>query len=258
MLIDSHCHLHDTEFFGDQREAAYLESRPDVAVMICVGTDLRSSGQAVEWATTHDGCYAVVGAHPHEARHGVVGIAELAAQPGVVGVGEIGLDYYYGHSSREEQMAALELQLQLAIDRDLPVSFHVRDGAAMGGGRSVWDDFWPIYDNFRPRGVLHSFTDNRVNLEAGLERDLYIGVNGISTFTRDPAQQDLYREAPLAKILLETDAPYLTPAPFRGKMNIPAYVRMVAEHQAQLKGVGYELVAETTARSARELFGLPN
>lgn len=248
MLIDSHCHIHDTEFFGEERERVYQEAREaDVAAMICVGTDLRSSREAAEWAAAHEGCYAVVGVHPHEAKDGVTGIAELLAWPRVIGIGEIGLDYYYQHSPREAQIAALEVQLQLAIDHDVPVSFHVRD---------AYDDFWPIYDNFRTSGVLHSFTDNQANLEAGLARGLYIGINGISTFTKDSAQQGLYKNVPLAKIVLETDAPFLTPVPNRGKMNVPAYVRMVAEHHARLKEVDVEIVAATTSQNARELFTL--
>ncbi len=249
MFIDTHCHLHDTEFFGDERERVYAEAvAAGVVVMICVGTDLRSSRQAVDWAAAHEGCYAVVGVHPHEAKDGITGIAELLGQPKVVGIGEIGLDYYYDHSPRRSQIDALEAQLQLAIDHDLPVSFHVREAYA---------DFWPIYDNFRVRGVLHSFTDSRATMQAALERGLVIGINGISTFTKDSAQQGLYRDIPLDTIVLETDAPYLTPAPYRGKINVPAYVRIVAEHQARLKEVDIDDVAATTTHTAKVLFGLP-
>lgn len=248
MLIDSHCHLHDTEFFGEEREHIYEEAiQAGVSIMICVGTDLRSSREAVDWAAIHEGCYAVVGVHPHESTHGIEGIAELLSHPSVVGIGEVGLDYYYDHSPRQVQIEALEAQLQLAIDHDLPVSYHVRN---------AYDDFWPIYDNFRTRGVVHSFTDTRATMEAGITRGLFIGINGISTFTKDSEQQRLYRDAPLAKIVLETDAPFLTPVPNRGKMNVPAYVRMVAEHHARLKEVDVEIVAATTSQNARELFTL--
>lgn len=248
MLIDSHCHLHDSEFFGDERERIYQEAiTAGIVSMLCVGTDARSSQEAVAWAATHEGCYAVVGVHPHEAKNGIEGIRELMSHPRVVAIGEIGLDYYYQHSSRGEQIAALEAQLQLACDHSLPVSFHVRD---------AYDDFWPIYDNFRARGVLHSFTDTRATMERALTRNLYIGINGISTFTIDLAQQEMYRDIPLGNILLETDAPFLTPAPYRGKMNTPAYVRIVAEHYARLKEVDFDTVAATTSQTARELFNL--
>ena len=132
----------------------------------------------------------------------------------------------YGHSPRQAQLERLGEQLRLAVEFDLPVSFHVRDEKA--GSSAVWRDFWQVFDKFaNVRGVLHSFTDTPANLQAGLARGLYVGVNGISTFTRDPVQQKMYRELPLEHMLLETDAPYLTPAPFRGKMNIPAYVGVI-------------------------------
>lgn len=250
MLIDTHCHIHDSEFYPDNREDAYVESRQAGVVMLCVGTDVRSSQEAVEFARTHDGCYAVVGIHPHEAKDADVGVIEelLASQDKtIVGVGEIGLDYFYEHSSREVQLEILRSQLELAHKYNLPVSFHVRD---------AFDDFWPILDEFKGiRGVLHSFTDTQENLDQGLKRGLLIGVNGISTFTKDESQQAVYRNLSLDKIVLETDAPFLTPKPFRGKMNLPAYVGLVADHQAQLKEVSTEEVARITTDNARQIFG---
>ena len=128
------------------------------------------------------------------------------------------------------------------------MSFHVRE---------AFDDFWPILDEFPGvRGVLHSFTDTQKNLEEGIRRGLYIGINGISTFTKDPLQQEMYAKVPLECILLETDAPFLTPKPFRGKMNIPAYVGRVAEHQAMLKNVSPDEVIRITTDNAEKVFGI--
>lgn len=253
--IDTHTHLHDPEFFSDNREKVYEQSRAAGVTMICVGTDVRSSWEAVEFARSHAGCYAVVGIHPHEAKDSdaaqIRSLLEsemsLSGSP-VIGIGEIGLDYFYEHSPPDVQQRVLREQLALAREYNLPVSFHVRES---------FDDFWPIYDEFSGiRGVLHSFTDTQQQLDRGFERGLYIGINGISTFTKDEDQLKLYRDAPLERIVLETDAPFLTPKPFRGKMNIPAYVELVAKHQAFLKEVNLEEVARQTTQNAREIFGI--
>ncbi len=251
-LIDSHCHIHDTEFFiDDERQTVYERAAAKDIGMIVVGTDERSSAQAVEFASARDSVWAAVGVHPHEARLGWSGIAELVKsnhESKVVAIGEIGLDYFYNHSPKKDQQKALEEQLQLAVDYDLPVSFHVRD---------AFDNFWPIFDNFSGlRGVLHSFTDTRANAEKGMERGLYIGINGIATFTKDVDQARLYSELPLENILLETDSPFLTPKPLRGKVNEVGYVELVAQWIANERGVPFELVAKTTSRNTRELFSI--
>ncbi len=259
-FIDTHCHIHDSEFYPDGREDPYhLSIKADVTKMICVGTDERSSIEAIEFAAQHPGCFVAVGIHPHDAANSNVDkIRELITanghilssdgQPVIVAIGEIGLDYYYNHSPRKIQIETFEAQIQLAVKYNLPISFHVRE---------AFDDFWPILDNFHGlRGVLHSFTDNQSNLEKALNRDLYIGINGISTFTKDRAQQELYKNISLQKLLLETDAPFLTPSPFRGKMNIPAYVVEVARHQADMRKLSLDTIATTTTANATRLFNL--
>ena len=247
-LVDTHCHIHDSKFFGDKRQEVYDRAIAADIAMITVGTDERSSREAVDFVSNHDQSWAAVGVHPHEAKDGWSEVAGLAQSSKVVAIGEIGLDYFYNHSPKDVQIQCLEEQLQIALDGNLPVSFHVRE---------AFDDFWPIFDNFTGiSGVLHSFTDSRINAEAGLSRGLYIGINGISTFTRDEAQIELFTNLPLSKIILETDAPYLTPRPFRGKMNLPAYVREVAAHQAGLKSVSIDEVDRITSHNAKELFGI--
>jgi len=258
-LIDSHCHLHDTEFFADNREELYQQSIAAGIGMICIGTDERSSRQAVEFAANHDCVWAAVGVHPHDSKDGWSEVEQLlkarSENSPIVAIGEIGLDYYYNHSPRDVQIQALEAQLQLAIDYDLPVSFHIRDGAA--GQVSVWDDFCPIFDNFHGvRGVLHSFTDTRRNLEKGFARGLYVGVNGISTFTKDQTQRELFASIPLERLLLETDAPFLTPKPFRGKMNKPEYVELVAEYWAEQRNIDFDNLTKATVYNTKKLFGV--
>ncbi len=250
MLIDSHCHIHDTQFYPEDRDEVYAQAHRAEVGMIVVGTSERDSHDAVEFARQRENVWAVVGVHPHDAKDGWGEIAEIIAKKHehVVGIGEIGLDYFYNNSPREVQIRALEEQLQLAQDYKLPVSFHVR---------SAFDDFWPIYDNFSAiRGVLHSFTDTAATLEKGLSRGLYIGVNGISTFTRDVAQQEMFASIPLERVLLETDAPFLTPVPHRGKINSPAFVTLVAEHIAHTHNCAYDDVARVTTANARALFAL--
>lgn len=252
MFIDTHCHIHDSEFYLENREESYQKSlEAGVVAMICVGTNEKSSHEAVDFAASHPGCYAVVGVHPHDSKDGWSEVAAICAKKPekLVGIGEIGLDYFYTHSSKQIQQEALQAQMQLALDYSLPVSFHVRD---------AFEDFWPIFDNFPSiSGVLHSFTDSRQNAEKGLQRGLFIGINGISTFTKDASQQELYRDLPIDKIVLETDAPFLTPAPFRGTMNLPAHVGRVAEFQAVQRGLPLDDVAAITTASARQVFRLP-
>ncbi len=246
-LIDTHCHIHESDYPLPIADVLHRASDAGVVKMILVGTSEQSSEHAVQFAAEHEHLYAAVGVHPHDTKEGYEKIAELAKQ-NAVAVGEIGLDYYYTHSPREVQIAALEAQVQTALDNNLPVIFHVRE---------AFQDFWPILDNFHGiRGVLHSFTDTQVNLDRAFERGLYVGVNGISTFTKDPAQQKMYAAIPLEKMLLETDAPFLTPVPYRGTINEPAFVSEVAKHHAMIRGIDPAIIAATTTANASTLFAL--
>ena len=260
LLIDTHCHIHEHEYFTENREDVYEQSRTAGVAMICVGTSVQSSREALEFCRSHKECYPVVGIHPHEAKHqDVAQIRKLVEEyrSEIVGIGEIGLDYYYSHSPRDSQLHMLRAQLQIAKEYDLPVSFHIRDALPENSESSVWADFWPLLDEFPGiRGVLHSFTDTYENYLEAKKRGLYIGVNGISTFTKDESQQKFFTEVPLEDIVLETDAPFLTPKPFRGTMNIPAYVGRVAEHQAMLKNVSPTDVIRVTTANAKSIFGI--
>ncbi|MDN5819633.1 MAG: TatD family hydrolase [bacterium] len=246
-VIDSHCHIHDSEFYGDDREQVYERAVQSDVDIICIGTNQQSSLEALQFAASHDRAWATIGVHPHDSKDGWGEIASLlnADISKIVGIGEIGLDYCYDNSPRQTQVAALEAQLQLAVDNNLPVSFHVRE---------AYDDFWSIFDNFPGlRGVLHSYTDDSDNLERALSRGLYIGVNGISTFARD--KQAVFNMIPLDKMLLETDAPFLTPVPFRGKVNEPAYVRNIAEYHGSQRDISTDEIIKQTTINAQTLFG---
>lgn len=288
MLIDTHCHIHEADYPLDRTQTLDRARQAGVQKLICVGTSLASSTDAVKFAKENSGVFASVGVHPHETKDGFEGIEKLlkhqtehlpagngfapglarAPAPGqpraadvslpeeaqsdsntkIVAIGEVGLDYFYSHSPRAVQIKALEFQLQLAIDNNLPVIFHVRE---------AFDDFWPIFDNFsRLQGVLHSFTDTQNTLEQALRRGLFIGVNGISVFTKDTAQQAMFTAIPLKSLLLETDAPFLTPPPFRGKINEPAFVTYIAEHHAKARDISVAGVARVTTANATALFAL--
>lgn len=248
MLIDTHCHIHEANYPLDIGDVIKRTHEAGVGKMICVGTSEQSSREAIEFASRHENVYAALGVHPHDTKDGYGQIETMLGVEHLVAVGEIGLDYYYTHSPREVQIKGLETQIDLALRHDLPIIFHVRD---------AFDDFWPIFDNFQiKKAVVHSFTDNQSNLDRALERGLYVGINGISTFTKSSDQQAVFASIPLHKLLLETDAPFLTPAPYRGKVNEPAFVRQVAEHQATIRGLSIDEIAARTTANASSLFVL--
>jgi len=245
MLTDTHCHIHEASYV-DKQGAAERAAAAGVTRVICVGTDDTTSEEALRFAAAHEEAWASVGVHPHESKEGYDGVMRMAAEggPKLVAIGEIGLDYFYTHSPKEVQISAFEAQLQLAADRSLPVIFHVRE---------AFDDFWPILANFPGViGVLHSYTDDTTNLERALAEGLYIGVNGISTFSK--TNREMWDAIPLENMLLETDAPFLTPEPHRGKVNEPAFVRHVAEYHAKRRGVELEHLARVTSANASTLF----
>lgn len=259
-LVDTHCHIHEASYPLNVDEVILHARQVGVQKLICVGTSEKSSQEAVAFAAKTDGVFASIGVHPHDTNGGweeVLGMGRglpitnddrQAAGSKVVAVGEIGLDYFYTHSPRATQVSALEAQIDLALRHNLPVIFHVRE---------AFEDFWPIFDNFHGiRGELHSFTDTQTHMEQALQRGMFIGVNGISTFTKDPAQQRMFATVPLERLLLETDAPFLTPIPFRGKVNEPAFVEKIAEHHAIIRGVSVEEVAQATTANADALFAL--
>jgi TatD DNase family protein len=248
VLVDTHCHIHEASYPLDISDVLQHAETASVEKMICVGTSEQSSLEAIQFAEKYDHIYASIGVHPHDTKDGYSKLAGMNSAK-IIAVGEIGLDYFYTHSPRDVQITALKDQIELAIQRDLPIIFHVRE---------AFDDFWPIFDSYstKIRGVLHSFTDTEVNMTAAVERGLYIGVNGISTFTKDKLQQEMFASIPVDHLLLETDAPFLTPTPLRGKVNEPAFVRQVAEHHAKIRGLSIDELATKTSANAHALFAL--
>ena len=254
MLIDSHCHIHDLDYPIDAEDVIVNAKESGVEQLICIGTDSENSRQAIDFANNHEDVFASVGVHPCKCESGLGKIAEILAEGNkkVVAVGEIGLDYHYGKGQRDSQIELLKQQIKLAIKYDLPIIFHVRE---------AFDDFWPIIDEFinagfKIRGVIHSFTDSPENAAKAINYGFYIGINGFSTFIKNDVLKNMYASLPLDKIILETDAPYLTPVPFRGKVNEPAFVRNIANFHASIRQISVDKVENITTATVRELFNL--
>lgn len=253
-LVDTHCHIHFTDYQLDPDEVRQSAAGEGVSRLICVGCTLPDSKGAVDYAARNENVWASIGLHPHEASRYVHDHAalqqfhDLASTSKVVAIGEIGLDYYYEHSPKETQEKLLRFQLDVAQEHNLPVIFHVRD---------AFDDFWPIFDEYEGlRGVIHSFTATADEVGRIVERGLMVGLNGIMTFTKNQAQLEAAKAVPLDRLLLETDAPFLTPVPFRGKICEPKYVRVTAEFLGNLRGESLETLAAATTANARRLFNI--
>ena len=248
-LIDSHTHLHDREFFTEVQATEMLKNAEALGVqqMICIGTHSADSLAARDFADAHKNVFWTYGIHPEYSKNYTINCKKSAK---LVAIGEIGLDYHYDNYDKQAQWKLLEKMLSFALELDLPCSFHVRDALP---------DFFSIVANF-PKlktSVLHSFSDTPENLETALSKGFYIGINGLTTFANLACYKNIGSEL-LDRALLETDAPFLTPVPKRGKINEPGYVKYVAEFLANKFGVSPDFVAEKTTQNAQRIFHLPN
>lgn len=253
-FVDTHCHVHFLDYELDAEKVINDALANGVTRMICVGRTLADSELGVEMANRYKNIWASIGIHPHDAKlytenpTALQQLRELANKPRVIAVGEIGLDYFYNYSPKSDQAMMLRYQLDLAQEYDLPIIFHVRE---------AFDDFFAIFDEYVDlRGVVHSFTANTEVLEKCLNRGLYVGLNGIMTFTKDKKQLEMLQKVPQNRMLLETDAPFLTPMPFRGTICQPKHVVSTAEFIANLRGESLEDLATATTQNALALFKL--
>lgn len=270
-FVDTHCHIHEAGAKLSGKQSVSLQKwanakidDPDKLVkeavkdgvtrLICVGTTLEDSELAVEFAKKQPYCWASIGIHSHEAKKHANNpsklqkFCNLLTEEKIVAIGECGLDYFYTHSPITDQIKMLEFQLELAQKHKLPLIFHVRE---------AFEDFWPVYDNFKGlKGVIHSFSATKRELEQILSRGLYVGLNGIMTFTKNKEQLMAARAIPLDNLLLETDAPFLTPAPHRGTICRPKHVVDTAGFLAGLRGETMAQLAKSTTQNACNLFGL--
>lgn len=255
-LIDTHAHLDSPKFDGDRAQVIARARQAGIARIINVGADLPSSHQAAALAHDYPDIYASVGVHPHDAKsmdnQVLAEIAALADKAKVVAIGEIGLDYHYDFSPRPAQRQAFSQQLALARQLHLPIIVHDREAHA---------DTLAMLREWAagiaaPAGVLHCFSGDVQMAQAVIELGLYLGVDGPVTYKNARQTIEVVRHVPLERLLIETDCPYLTPHPYRGKRNEPAYVRHVAERIAELRDEPLEWVADVTTKNARRLFGL--
>jgi TatD DNase family protein len=257
MLIDSHCHLNFNAFDEDRPAVLARAKEAGVTTIINPATNLADSRQIVALAEATPGLFAAVGVHPNEAAEvapdALAQLRQLANHPKVVAIGEIGLDYYWDRAPRPTQQHVFEQQLALAKELNRPVIIHQRGSAAdtMAILRR-----WTAGDD-HPGLVLHSFSGDLMMAEEAVEMGFYIGISGPVTFKNVRDLPDVVAALPSERLLVETDAPFLSPHPFRGKRNEPARVRLVAERVAELKNMTLAAMSHQLTRNTITLFRLP-
>jgi len=255
MLIDTHTHLDDARYNDDRDAMIARAQNAGVSTFVTIGCDLSTSRSAVELAGRHSCVYATIGVHPHEVKH----IADdwydelrrLAQHDKVVAYGEIGLDYHYNHSPPTLQRERFREQVCLARELNLPIVIHTREAQ---------DDTIAILKEERAAevgGVFHCFSGDAWLAKDALDLGFFLSFSGVITFQNATMLRDIVKTVPLDRMLIETDCPYLTPVPHRGKRNEPAHVRCVAEKIAELKAVSVEDIGNMTTRNAQRLFKIP-
>ena len=246
-LFDTHCHLDDEKFDSDREEAFARMGERGVKYCTCVGSDLPSSERCIEFAQGHPGVFAACGIHPHEAKDApsdyLQTLENMLRQGKVRALGEIGLDYYYDLSPRDTQKRVLNEQLDLALQLDLPVIFHIRDAHG---------DMLELLKGRKrnPPAVVHCFSGSPEVASEYLKMGFYISFAGPLTFKKAPHLVSAAGVVPLDRVLVETDSPYLSPEPLRGRRNEPANVFYVCERLAQIKGIPMEEMAQITRQNA--------
>ncbi|HWQ29544.1 MAG TPA: TatD family hydrolase [Negativicutes bacterium] len=254
MLFDTHAHL-DDERFDEDRDSVIAQCRQDgVDLILNAGSNMETSARAIALAGKYDFIYAAVGVHPHDAsqmdQETAGALAVLAENKKVRAIGEIGLDYHYDLSPRDVQQKRFIEQIDLARQLRLPIIVHDREAHG---------DVMDIFKKSRIKevgGVLHSFSGSAEMAQECLRMGLYLSISGPVTFSNAKKTVEAVREIPLDMLLIETDSPYLTPVPHRGKRNYPGYVRFVAEKVAEIKGITFEEVAQKTMENGKRLFGI--
>lgn len=251
-MIDTHCHIDFTDFDRDREAVIASAVAQGVDRLINIGADMESSRRSLALALAHDAIYCTVGIHPHDSKTltpaFLAEMETMASSPRVVGIGEIGLDYYRNLSPRDIQRRAFIQQLDLAARLKLPVVIHVRE--AMEEALEIIEAYAG-----RLRGVFHCFPGTTEQAGYLVELGFLISVNGVLTY-KNSRMSTVAREMDLETILIETDSPYLTPEPHRGRRNLPEYVRLVCARLAELKGISPAEADKITTRNAEKLFRL--
>src|SRR6185369_11776417 len=256
MFIDSHAHIDGHEFDSDREEVVQRAHAAGVSVILNVGTGDPYSGafeRAVELGKTHESIYTAIGTHPHDARlyddAAEAKIKHLINNEHVIAWGEIGLDFHYDNSPRDVQVEVFKRQLRAARECDLPVVIHTREAEA-----ETIDILKTEYEGAQRRGVFHCFSGSMELAQQALELGFMISFSGIVTFKKAEELREVAKQVPLNRLLIETDCPYLTPIPYRGKRNEPAYVVEVARCLAGIHGVEIEEIGRITSENFTSFF----
>lgn len=254
MLFDTHCHLYDAAYDADRPAVLERARASGVGRMLCPATDRQSSEVCVELARHYDGIYAAVGIHPQEAGRvqpgDIEAIRRMAEQePSVVAIGEVGLDYHYDTPARDMQKEIFIEMIGLARDLDLPIDIHDRE--AHGDTMEILRQYGKGL-----RGVFHCYSGSLEMTTELIRMGFYFGFTGTVVFPNSKRAKQVASRIPMERILIETDSPYLTPPPYRGRRNEPAYVRYVAEEIARLRGLDVEYVTSQTTANGLQVFGI--
>lgn len=254
MLFDTHTHINVEQFKGEEAEAISRARDNQVSRMAVVGFDTETIAKSLELSRMYEGVYSIIGWHPTEAATYTDAIEnqliEQLKGDKIVAMGEMGLDYYWDTAPKMVQHDAFRRQIRVAKNLNLPVSIHNREATE--------DTFKILKEEHAgdTGGIMHSFNLDTYWMEKFLDIGMHISLNGIVTFKNAPEVKDVAKHVPFDKLLVETDAPYLSPMPYRGKRNEPAYVKFVAEEVAKQRGVTLEEVAHQTTQNALRLFKL--
>ncbi|APH06737.1 TatD family hydrolase [Bacillus weihaiensis] len=254
MLFDTHAHLNAIQYNEDLQEVINRAIAEKVTRIVVVGFDRETITRAMELTEEYDMIYAAVGWHPVDAidmtDEDLNWIKELASHPKVVAIGEMGLDYYWDKSPKEIQKEVFRKQIQLAKEVKLPIIIHNRDAT---------EDVVAILKDegaSEVGGIMHCFTGSIEVAKQCMDMNFYLSFGGPVTFKNAKKPKEVAKEIPLDRLLIETDCPYLTPHPYRGKRNEPSYVKYVAEQIAELRGMSFEEIAEKTSDNANKVFGI--
>jgi TatD DNase family protein len=259
-LVDTHCHLNFDAFDTDRETIIQQATQAGVTRIIIPAVDIETAQQSLALAEQHTGIFVAVGVHPNSTKDftpdTLEGIRQLAKHPKVVAIGEIGLDYHWDFSPKDAQHSAFWAQLALAKDCQLPIIIHNREAST-----DVMDILEAWVPTLTPEhqarvGVLHSFSGDEHIAKRALACGFYLGFTGPITYKNAEETRHIASLVPADRLLLETDAPYLTPIPYRGKRNTPAYIPLIAERLAIVRNTTLEEIARQTTENAVRLFGL--
>lgn len=247
MLIDTHCHLYK-EYYSDLDSIIKLSKENNVIYYINNGCDTKSNIEVLESVEKYDNIYGALGIHPENVENYTLDdikfIEDNLNNPKIVAIGEIGLDYHYSKENKNEQIKLLELQLGLAEKYDMPVIIHSRDAT---------EDTINTLKKYKVKGVIHSFSGSLETAKIYIKMGYLLGINGVVTF-KNCNLKDTLKEIPIDKIVLETDSPYLTPVPYRGKQNNPSHILDIAKFIAEVYGVSLKEVAIITSENGQNLY----